>query len=312
MARRSSSPDVPLVSLKGPPVAAHSKSESSVERSLDDKQDGQEHIQLVITPSASSASPSRLTDPLQPALTSVNTPKTPRPSHAVKRPPQVGSTHSSRSSSPSPQANPRRVRLHLRARGGKKPAGRGKGYRRGRGSEHPGSRTATDKEQSRSSSTNLTGVEETPKDLDGGAEPRKQTTRENSVDTDHGSRRSFPVSYVRETSMHVPSLSSTEPAIQGTSPRDSIIPDPTTLVSQLNMTNGHSQQQIPIPNLSIDPLSTAFGSHPYLNALEDLGAGVKFLGDTEQAVDGHFLESLTRGLYGPSTSSLIDSEMMHI
>ena len=113
---------------------------------------------------------------------------------------------------------------------------------------------------------NLTGVEETAKGLDGGAEPHKQTMWENRADTDHDPRRSFPVSCIRETSMHGPSLSSPEPAIHGTSPRDSTIPDPTTLVSQLNMTNGHSQQQIPIPNLSVDPLSTAFGSHPYLNA----------------------------------------------
>lgn len=111
--------------------------------------------------------------------------------------------------------------------------------------------------------------------------------------------------------MDVPTIS---PVIHVTSPRDSVIPDPTTLVSQLNLTNGHSQQQLSsrvIPNLDIeDPLSMAFESRPYLNSLEDPSSAIIFHGDIEQVIDGHFLESLTHDLYGSSTNSCLDSDLM--
>ena len=142
----------------------------------------------------------------------------------------------------------------------------------------------------------------------------KQPTRENSSSTDNGPCRASPISCVRETStVHGPTLSSPEPVIHVTSPQDSVIPDPTTLVSQLNLTNGHPQPQLPssvVPSLGIDPLSTAFESHPYLNGLEDPSSGIRFLGEIEQVIDGHFLESLTHGLYGSSTSSCLDSDLM--
>ena len=101
--------------------------------------------------------------------------------------------------------------------------------------------------------------------------------------------------------MHALILLSPEPVIvHVASLLKSFIHDPTTLVTQLNLTSSHSQQQISssvVPNLSIDSLSMAFESHSYLNGLEDTSSGIRFLGEVEQVVDGHFLESLTDGLY---------------
>ena len=153
-----------------------------------------------------------------------------------------------------------------------------------------------------STPTDLTEVEGSATSPDEDAKLHKQTTRENSAGTDHGSYRSFPVSCVRETaSMHAPILSSPEPVIvHVASPRNSFILDPTTLVTRLNLTSGHSQQQRSssvVPNLGIDSLSTAFESHSYLNGLGGPSSGIRFLGKVEQVVDAHFLESLTDGLY---------------
>jgi len=261
-----------------------------------------------MTPFTSSASPFPLTDPLRPVLTSLDPSKTPRPSHAAKRPPRVGSTQSSRESSPSPRAKARHSRPRLRRGGGKQPAGKLRRRESSRGSKHPVSLTVGHKDQSPSfDCTNSMDVEESTKTPDDGTEPHKQTTRESSAGTGGGSRRSSPRASVRERSKHTPSLSSVI-----TSPQDSIVPDPTTLVSQLNLKSSNPPQQFSLnvaPNLGIDPLSMAFESHPYLSGMEDPGSGIKFLGEIEQVLDGHFLESLTHGLYGASTSSCLDSDL---
>ena len=305
---RSSSPDVPLVKLKKRRAAPRGESDSSIERNPDDKNCGQEHSQLAMGHFASPASsfPWPLTDALQPVLTSLDPSTISRPSHAAKRLPQVSSTPSLRSSSLSPQAK-RRSGHPPPGCGGKQPAGDGRGQGKGwEGSKQPASPTAGYEDDSSSStSANSTDVKES-ESADDGAEPHKQTTR-NSAGTDHGSRRSFPTSCVRDmSSIHASRLSS---------PEQPIMPDPTTLVSQLNLTSSHAhpQQQLSpdiVPHLGLDPLSTPFESHPYLNDLEDPSSGIRFLGDIEHVIDGHFLESLTHGLYGPSTSSCLDSDDM--
>jgi hypothetical protein len=304
---RSSAPDVSLISLKEPPAAAHIKLDSPSERSPNGK-DGQE--QALCRPAmAPLASSDPLADSLQPVLTSLDPSITPRPSHAAKRPPQVSS---SRSSSPSPRGRLRRGRPIMRGWGGKQPAGRGRGRGRGRGSKHLVTQGVGYQVQS-PSSTDLTDVEEPAKSPDRAAESRNRTTRENSTSTENDSRRSFSVSCVRETpSVCAPSPSGgAKPAIHALSPRDTIMPDPTTLVSQLNLTQQQHQLSSSIlPNLGTDPLSTAFESHSYLSGLEDSGSGIKFLGDIEQVLDGHFLQSLTRGLYGSSTGSCLDSDLL--
>jgi len=254
-------------------------------------------------------------DRLQPVLTSLDPLKTPRPRHAAKRPPQFSSSQSSCSPSPSPQAKARHGRPPLRGRGEIRPVGKGRGRGKGRGSKGVvGPRAGYVGQSLSSTPINVTDAEESATSPDDDAELHKQTPRENSASTDYGSCRPFPVSCVRETSaLHAPTLSSPEPAIHATPSQDSVIPDPTTLVSQLNLTNGHPQPQLPssiAPSLGIDPLSTAFESHPYLNGLEDPSSGIRFLGEIEQVIDGHFLESLTHGLYGSSTSSCLDSDLM--
>jgi hypothetical protein len=315
MHSRSSSPDLPLVDLKGSSTAAQTKLDASSERSLDGKQEDQEHSRPDIAPFTPSTLASSAADRLQPVLTSLDPSTTPRPRHAAKRPPQVSSTQSSRCSSPSPQASAQRGRPPLRGRGGKRPAVKGRGRGRGRGSKSLVRTRVGHEDRSLSSTpTDLTDPEGSAESQDDDVKPHKQTTRGNSAGTDHGSRRSFPVSCVREMSpMHTPTLSSPGPAIHVTSPRNSVVPDPTTLVSQLNLTHGHSHQQLPsstVPNLGIDPLSADFEPHPYLNGLEDAGSGIRFIGEIEQVIDGHFLESLTHGLYGSSASSFLDSDLM--
>jgi hypothetical protein len=335
MLSRSSSPDVPLINLKMPrlPTAILTKLGGASEWSPDGKQDNREYNQPKITPFTSSASAFPPADRLRPVLTSLDPSVAPKPKHAAKRPPQFSSAHSSCSPSPSPKAkakaNARHGRPPLRGCGGKQPAvnGRGRGRGRGRGSKRLASSSASAgcMDQSLSStSTNSTDVEESVTSPDDGTEPHKQITRESSASTDHGSCCSSPVSCVGETpSMPAPTLSSPGHVTHVTPPQGSVTPDPTTLVSQLNLTNGHPQQQLlllpssTVPSLDIDPLSTAFESHshPYLNrlslGLEDPGSGIRFLGEIEQVIDGHFLESLTHGLYGSSTtSSCLDSDLM--
>ena len=317
MLSRSSSPDVPLINLKGPrlPMAVHNELGNPSEWSPDGKQ---EHNQPEIAGVTSPASAFLSADRLQPVLTSLDPSTTPRPRHAAKRPPQVSATRSSRSPSPSAEAKARHRRPPLRGRGGKQPAGKGRGRGRGRGSKRVVSPRARYTDQSLSSTpTDLTEIEELATSPDNDVKPHKQTMRENSAGTDHGPGRSFPVSCVGETaSMHAPTLSSPEPAIvHVASPQNSAMPDPTTLISRLNLTNGHSQQDMSssvVPDLGIDPLSTAFEPNPYLNGLEGPGSGIRFLGEVEQVVDGHFLESLTHGLYGSSTSSCLDSDLIPI
>ena len=317
MRSRSSSPDVPLVNLKRQTAALHGKSGSPVEKDPDVNNDGQKHSQLTMPHFASPTSPFPWPhiDALQPVLTSLDSLTTSRLSHAAKRPPHVTSTQSSRSSSPSPQAKARGGCPPLYGCGGKRPAVNGKGQGRGKGwgSKHFVSPNAGDKDHSPSStSTNSTDVEESVKSSDDSAEPHEWTTR-NSADIDHGSRRSFPISCIRDTSIHASSLSSAEPAIHITSPQNSITPNPTALVSQLNLTSNHTHPQLSpdiVPHLGIDPLSTPFESHPFLNILEDPSSGTRLLGDIEQIIDGHFLESLTHGLYGSSTTSCLDSDLM--
>ena len=320
MLSRSSSPDVPLVNLKGLrlPTAVHNELVIPSEWSLDGKRGNQGHNRPEIAPLSSSALAFSSAHRLQPVLTSLDPSTTSRPRHAAKRPPQVSSTQSSRSPSPSAKANARPGRPPLRGRGGKRPAGKGRARGKARGSKRVVSPRARYTDQSLSSiPTDLTDIEESATGPDDDVKPYKQTTRDNSAGTDHGSFRSFPVSCVGETaSMHGPTLSSPEPAIvHVASPQNSVIPDPTTLVSRLNLTNGHSQQQTSssvVPNLGIDSLSTAFGSHSYLNGLEGPGSGIRFLEEVEQVVDGHFLESLTHGLYGSSTSSCLGSDLIPI
>ena len=315
MHNSSSSPDVPIVNLKRLGTAPRGESGSPVERDPDAKNCGQEHSQLAIAHFASPAPsfPWPLTDALRPVLTSLDPSTISRPSHAAKRLPQVSSIPSLRSSSLSPQAK-RQSGRPLRGCGGKRPAGNGRGQGKGLyGSKQPVSPTAGYEDDSSSStSANSTDVES--ESSEDGAEPHKKTTR-NSAGTDHGSRRSFPTSCVRDTSsVHALSLSSSEQAIYVSSPQEPIMPDPTTLVSQLNLTSSHAhpQQLSPdiVPHLGLDPLSTPFESHPYLNDLEDPSSGIRFLGDIEHVIDGHFLESLTHGLYGPSTNSCLDSDTM--
>src|SRR5258706_5344355 len=306
MHSRSSSPVIPLVNPKEPqpPIAVL---DTPSEWGPDGKQDNREQSKPKIASSAASA------ERLQPVLTSLGSSATPRPRHAAKRPPQVSSTQPSRSPSPSPHAKARHGQP-LRGSGGKQPVSKGRGL----GGEGDITRLlsliAGYEDQSLSSTpTELTDVEESATRPDDDAKPHKQTTREHSVGTDHDSSS---VSCVKEiSSMHTPTLSSPKPAIHVTSPRDSVMPDPTTLVSQFNLTNGHSQQQLSsrvVPNLGMDPLSTAFESRPFLNGLEDSGSGITFHGEIEQVIDGHFLESLTHGLYGSSTSSCLDSDLMII
>lgn len=307
---RSSSSDVALVNLKEPrsPMAVL---DAPSKRGPDGKQDNREHSQPKI---ASSAVAFPSTKRLLPVLTSLGSPAIPRPRHAAKRPPEVSSTQSSRSPSPSSQEKTQ-LGQPLRGCGEKQPTGKGRGRRR-RGSKQLISLGAEYEDHSLSSTPSDSTDVESARSPDDNAKPHKQATRENSVCTDHDSCRSSSVSCVKEiSSMDAPTLSSPKPAFHVASPRDSAIPDPTTLVSQFNLTNGQSQQPLSsrvAPNLGMDPLSTVFESRPFLNGLEDSGSGITFHGEIEQVIDGHFLESLTHGLYGSSTSSCLDSDLMTI
>ena len=316
MHSRSSSPDVPLVNLKGPrpPPAVHNNLDTSSEWSPDGKQDNQEHSEPEIA-SSTAALPSA--ERLQPVLTSLDPSATARPRHAAKRPSQVRSTQSSRSPSPSSRAKARYGRsLRGCGRGGKQLAGKGGGRGSGRGSKQRANLRAGYEDQSLSStSTDSTDEEESATSPDDDAKPHKQTTWENSVCTGHDSGPSFSVSCVDEISpMDASTIPRPEPVIRATSPQDSVIPDPTTLVSQFNLTNGQSQQLLSsrvVPNLGIEvPPSTTFESRQYLNGLEDPGSAITFHGEVEQVIDGHFLESLTHGLYGSLTDSCLDSDLM--
>ena len=311
MLSRSSSPVVPLANLEGSPTAAHNTVDTPSERSLDGKQDDQEHVRSEITPFTSSASAFPSADRLQPVLTSLDPSTTLMPRHAAKRPPQVNSRRSSRSPSSPPRAKAQHGGPPLHGRGGKQPATTGRGRQSGRGSKQlVRPRTGYRNQSLSTTPTSLTDIESATSP-DNDAKPYKQTTPENSAGVGHGPR---PISCVRDaSSIRPPTLSNSEPAVHVTSPQDSVIPDPTTLVGQLNLTNGHSQLQLSsssVPNLGIGPLSAAFEPDPYLNGLEDPGSGIKFLGELEQVIDGHFLESLTHGLYGSSTSSCLDSDLV--
>ena len=303
---RSSSSDVALVNLKEPqsPIAVLG---TPSEGGPDGTPDNREHVQPKL---ASSAAAFPSTERLQPVLTSLGSSATPRPRHAAKRPPQLSSTQSSRSPSPSSQAKAQHGQP-LRECGGKQRTG--EGGRRGR-KQLTGLGAGHENQSLRSTPSDLTDVEESAKSPDDNAKPHKQATRENSVCTDYDSCRSSSVSCVKGiSSMDAPTHPSPKPAILVTSPRDSIIPDPTTLVSQFNSTNGHAQQPLSsgvVPNLGMDPLSTGFESRQFLNGLEDSGSGITLHGEIEQVIDGHFLESLTHGLYDSSTSSCLDSDLM--
>jgi hypothetical protein len=218
------------------------------------------------------ASSDLLTDSLQPVLTSLGPSTISRPSDAAKRPPHVSS---SRFSSASPQCC---AWLGRRRRRG-----------RGRGSKHLATEGTGCKVQSPgSTSVDLTDVEELAKSADRAAKSRNQTTRENSATTENGSRHSFSVHCVRGTpSVCAPSPSGgAEPAIHSLSPRDSIMSDPTT--SQLNLNPATAPYVLEYPPKP--RYRPSVESHSYLSGLEGSTSGIKFLGDIEQVLYGHFSE----------------------